>query len=743
MRRSAAIACATLAILTAAGEGAAWGSHSIFERASVGAINGNDALPTQFAGASADGTRVFLRSEEALAASDTDPSFDLYERAGAVTTHLSIGPSGGNTTGVEAAWRGASADGKRVFFEVVENLVAGDTDDCDAENPGPNPCRDVYEAAGGGVTLVSTGPGANGPFSARFVGASEDGTRVLFSTQEPLSPSDTDEQSDIYQRAGTTTLLSTGPAGGNGSFESSFRGASADATRVFITTAERLVSGDTDSSVDVYQRSGATTTLVSTGPAGGNGAAGASFEGTSRDGTKAFFSTTEHLVSADTDSNRDVYEREGGTTRLVSTGPAGGNGAHDAEFRIVSDGGTRVLFETAERLVAGDTDSAVDVYERAGGATTLVSTGPTGGNGAADSRFQGASADASRVVIGTTESLVGSDTDGIFDLYERAGGTTVLVSTGPDGGNGAFEAFFAHMSDDGRRIVFETLEPLASDTDALPDVYERANGATTKLSNGAGGGNGVFIAVFLGASDDGSRVFFNSAEQLAAGDTDTASDVYVARTTDAYVRPRGATPLSLPLVVAFRECTSPNRFHASPDLGGTTIHPSCNPPLQASDHLTVGTFDANQRAVQSKGSVSLRVATGNPSTPADEADVRLRLQMTDVRRSDTLDDYTGELGVSVDTRITDRESGSVAGDAATVVVLPFEFVASCAATADTGIGSTCSADTSADAVVPGVIAEGFRSNWELGRVAVYDGGSDGDASTPSNTLFLVQGIFIP
>jgi hypothetical protein len=274
-------------------------------------------------------------------------------------------------------------------------------------------------------------------------------------------------------------------------------------------------------------------------------------------------------------------------------------------------------------------------------------------------------------------------------------------------------------------------------------LYERFDGVTTKLSGGTGGANGDFIAVFLGASDDGSRVFFNSAEVLASTDADTASDVYVARTTDTYVRPKGATPFSVPLVIAYRQCTAPNRVHGPPGLGGAMINSSCSPPIQASDHLTIGTFDANQRAVQSKGNVTFTVTPGNTSTPADEADVLLHLELNDVRRRGTLDDYTGELEVSVGVRITDRENGSVAEDPATVATLPFEFVTSCTATADTGIGSLCNADTTADAVLPGAIAELLRANWELGRIEVYDGGSDGVASTPGNTLFAVQGVFIP
>ena len=61
--------------------------------------------------------------------------------------------------------------------------------------------------------------------------------------------------------------------------------------------------------------------------------------------------------------------------------------------------------------MSADTDTFVDVYERAGGQTTLVSTGPTGGNGTFHAGFAGASADGTRVFFETEESLVSADTD--------------------------------------------------------------------------------------------------------------------------------------------------------------------------------------------------------------------------------------------------------------------------------------------------------------------------------------------
>ena len=383
-----------------------------------------------FAGTSVDGSRVFFVTDERLVSADVNTTTDVYERSGGQTTLVSTGrvSTGGN---FPVFFRGASADGGRVFYTTRARGVLADTD---WE-------FDVYERSGGQTTLVSTGPfGGNGAFPALVAGVSEDGGRVFFRTVEQLRSTDTDATEDVYERSGgQTTLVSTGPTGGNGTAGASLVGASADGTRVFFQTLESLVSADTDATEDVYERSGGQTTLVSTGVTGGNGAVGAFFAGVSDDGGRVFFRTVESLVSADTDAVVDVYERSGGQTTLVSTGPTGGNGANSAFFDGASADGTRVFLQTAESLVSADTDTFLDVYERSGGQTTLVSTGPTGGNGTVDALFRGASADATRVFFVTAERLVSADTDAASDVYERAGGQTTLMSTGPVGGNGAFE----------------------------------------------------------------------------------------------------------------------------------------------------------------------------------------------------------------------------------------------------------------------------------------------------------------
>ena len=293
-------------------------------------------------------------------------------------------------------------------------------------------------AAGAGAShepaeLVSTGPaGGNGPLTAAYAGSSTDGERVFFETLERLVAADTDNRNDVYESAsGVTSLVSTGTTGGNGGVDAFFYGASADGASVLFGTSERLTAADTDSASDVYERASGATTLVSTGSTGGNGPQGAFFDGVSADGARVFFHTAERLTAGDTDSQADVYERSGGATALVSTGSSGGNGAFPAFFDGASADGTRVFFDTDERLESGDTDSVQDVYERTGGGTSLVSIGPDGGNGPFPAFFDAASEDGTRVILATDEILTEPDVDASFDVYQRDGGTmSVLVRDG-------------------------------------------------------------------------------------------------------------------------------------------------------------------------------------------------------------------------------------------------------------------------------------------------------------------------
>ena len=205
-----------------------------------------------------------------------------------------------------------------------------------------------------------------------------------------------------------------------------------------------------------------------------------------------------------------------------------------------------------------------------------------------------------------------------------------------------------------------------------------------------------------------------------------------------YPRAKAAAQLELSLVPAYEQCTNPNRGHQAP-----FVMSSCNPPAPESGFLTLGTGDSNGQGANSVGSVRYTALLGNPSTPANEADVRLTFSLTDVRRRSDLSDYTGEVKVDSGVRITDRLNGSSQNQPATTLDLSLPVPAQCVATADATIGGTCAVTTTFNAVAPGSILEGKRAIWQLDRALVYDGGADNLASTAPNTVFARQGIFVP
>ena len=205
-----------------------------------------------------------------------------------------------------------------------------------------------------------------------------------------------------------------------------------------------------------------------------------------------------------------------------------------------------------------------------------------------------------------------------------------------------------------------------------------------------------------------------------------------------YARPAGASPLRASLSVAYKQCQSPtNRTHGPP-----LEHPSCSAPVQESGWLTVGTPDANGAGANSVGSVKLVTQVGDPGTPGDQANVQLISSITDVRNKTGLTDYTGELQVRLPLRITDKQNGPAANETGTGDAT-FTFAVPCTATGAAGVGSNCSITTTADAVIPGAVVEGMRTIWQVDKIQVLDGGSDGVASTAGNTLFATQALFVP
>ena len=230
-------------------------------------------------------------------------------------------------------------------------------------------------------------------------------------------------------------------------------------------------------------------------------------------------------------------------------------------------------------------------------------------------------------------------------------------------------------------------------------------------------------------------IYFHSRESASTG---SRPQLVVTFTNDAYARPKSASPVQVSLVPAYEPCTAPNREHGPP-----LAQPSCNPPQPSSPAVTVGTPDANGAAAASSGFARYAVIAGDAGTPEDEADVALTAQVTDVReRSAPLLDYSGELQLRAAVGLTDRGSGPAGTDPATLQAVAVPVTVPCTPTVGLE-GSVCSVSTTLDAVLPGIARERARAVWELGQLEVRDGGPDGDAETPDNSVFMRQGVFVP
>ena len=115
---------------------------------------------------------------------------------------------------------------------------------------------------------------------------------------------------------------------------------------------------------------------------------------------------------------------------------------------------------------------------------------------------------------------------------------------------------------------------------------------------------------------------------------------------------RQRAPISVSLVPAYNQCTSPNRLHGPPDLPGGDepgrVVRTAGSAVGAGD----GRYARCQRRgrANSVGRSEVKAIVGNPGTPGDQADVGLSVNITDVRaKTAGVPDYSGQLLARVTT----------------------------------------------------------------------------------------------
>jgi hypothetical protein len=309
--------------------------------------------------------------------------------------------SGDDDAGLDAAYRWATADQSRVFFVTAEALESGDTDGEQDVYLRDGKNAPVRISQGETVDGAPTGNGSNPPLSGQadteWVMSSQDGNRTFFVTSERLTQDAPADGIKLYERdvAEGRTRLVAGPlsiqdvTGGSivspedgplvttsaGSLpELSFRGLRVTPDgAVFQSRAPLAGSVGDGTKVFAWTRGGG---LEQIGKPGGATILPVPLPVTvadqemrawpgravSDDGSHVLFSTSQSLTAQDADGGfSDLYEwSKVDGVRLV-TPP--GRAPYSASYIDSSPDGSQVFFTTAESILPSDTDpNAIDIY---------------------------------------------------------------------------------------------------------------------------------------------------------------------------------------------------------------------------------------------------------------------------------------------------------------------------------------------------------------------------------------------
>ncbi len=402
--------------------------------------------PAGFSGASGDLSHIVFSTREKLV-----PTHDavrqvgsgLYDRTGGRAIPVDVrndgsplsacGVSLANPGGDDRLTSPVSVDGQVIVF------VQGAYDSL----PG---CRIVegggqlYARVGHRRTVLlsesrRTTPDAR--VAPRYMGATEDGSRVFFATTERLTD-DATTGGGLYEydlgpvlrgeaTKGHTRFLSPSITSAAAAIEPNAGIAfSDDGSRVYFVARGVLAPGADPSGVvlKLYVTEAGAVRLVGTWRHAPSTAIGAVASSSPNGSQFAFVDGTPGEIK--------LFGLADGSITCVSCPPDaapatdtgfGRNGrsrpASLGQNRHVTDDG-RVYFETAHALASRDTNGKVDVYEYVDGDRRLISSGTN----PYDSRFAGISPDARDVFFFTNESLVAEDVDrGDQDVYvARIGG---------------------------------------------------------------------------------------------------------------------------------------------------------------------------------------------------------------------------------------------------------------------------------------------------------------------------------
>lgn len=339
----------------------------------------------------------------------------------------------------------------------------------------------------------------------------------------------------------------------------------------FTSDADNLVAGDTNGTMDVFvfDRDTGTLERVSLDTAGNEGTANALNPDISSDGRYVAFETAAQLDPA-TDTGEFlgdrtdiyVYDRTANTVTLASPTHAAAGfifnllfGGQPSSNPSLSNDGQLVGFVSENPILIGGWGSDGNgtrmdafVYDLGAGTMELISRDSGGNQENRDTTESVLSGDGLFAAMATNANFDPGDGGNDSDIYLRdlTLNTTSIVSVSTGGAYGNDDSYGVSISDDGLVIAFtsDADNLVAGDSNAASDIFVRdlAAGTTERISVSTAGLEANGDSYSASVSGDGRYVVFTSdASNLTTGDTNGAADIFLHdRTTGTTER------LSLP-----------------------------------------------------------------------------------------------------------------------------------------------------------------------------------------------------
>ncbi|MCP5175584.1 MAG: PD40 domain-containing protein [Moraxellaceae bacterium] len=410
----------------------------------------------------------------------------------------------------------------------------------------------VREQQGGSVIRVNTstkGVEANSS-NYSFAHISSDGNKVVFlSSASNLVAGDTNGFSDVFIKdlnTGILTRVNTSINGDQANGESYSGWGNSwfanDNKIIFESSASNLVENDTNNAFDIFIKDLNTgvVTRVSTDVNGGQLNGDSRLGTISANGNKiAFSSKASNLIVGDMNGNQeDIFVKDltTGEVTLINTDVDGVQASGGYYHMRLSADGNKVTFHSyLNNLVIGDNNHSVDAFVKDlnTGVIIRVSTNSQGQEANTDSYNPVLSADGSKVVFFSgADNLVAGDTNLTGDVFVKdlMTGFTTLVSLTKEGEEGNGLSYNPEISADGKQVVFwsQASNLVANDTNGQDDIFVKyvTTGEIARVSTSSDGSQANGVSIY--ATLSGNKVaFLSSADNLVAGDTNSAADVFI------------------------------------------------------------------------------------------------------------------------------------------------------------------------------------------------------------------------